>query len=37
MAEDKKSHMPGFLKKLIHKNKDKTKHEGEQSQKSEGQ
>lgn len=36
MAEEKKSHLPGFLKKLMHKNKDKTKHEAEQPDKSQG-
>lgn len=31
MAEEKKSHLPGFLKKLLHKNKDKTTHEAGKS------
>jgi hypothetical protein len=31
MAEEKKSHLPGFLKKLLHKNKDKTTHETDKS------
>jgi hypothetical protein len=31
MAEEKKSHLPGFMKKLLNKNKDKTKHEADKS------
>lgn len=31
MAEEKKSHLPAFLKKLLNKNKDKPKHEADKS------